>query len=839
LNLDPQVALRRAVEWPRTKRHLFDSLGLTPPRGVLLYGPPGCAKTSLARAAAGSAGIAFISLAPADVYASSYVGEAEGVIRRVFSLARSAAPCILFFDEIDSVLGTSSGSSGTGANDHGMGRGSSSEARVLSTFLNEMDGVDTSAKDGVLVLAATNRPATLDAALLRPGRFDHVIYVPLPDLEARKAIVRKMWNQMGGAKRQTTQQEVDLGGDGDAGTTKNEINNEAFIHQLASEAVSGGFTGAEMVNTCQEAAMDALREFITSTSMSMSTSSPDETDSSPAMAMPHITAESLEAAFRKKKPMFASPDQLRQYQMFHEDKLHHNNNVAAATADMPQDQNPANDESTLFTEPGSEPCDKSSNWRESDHSSNNTKGASGACEGRSEEVQRSSARDSIAQGPSPTIADGQDEQQPGSNENEEVDVAPELQHTSETTNPVLRKDCNPQKNQQDSLHCDSSDNDDDDEDISTSSSSGDGEAYSYHDSDSDLFSSDDLSDEGDALMARYNPTQIGRAHSHGAITSTLRTDLLANPRAAAAAAGRSRHGEFQDTQVHTLLASLRVGDPTNGTESEFTKVIGNGPTASQKKDDEGSKPSVADQTSGEPCPRKRTSITRKQDGVVESEAKKDLVRRAKSTPDLRRSKGAGVTKPSMYLFTLLEAKGLSVIPQHAANIPTLLRSRTLEQKNDDKEKWYTVSILKAVRSGDLETIKILHDGEEQHPIQCANPFGESTLHLACRRNHFNVVAYMVNELKVNVAVSDDYGRTPLHDSLWAATPATDIVTLLLEKIPDMLYVKDKRGNIPLDYVREEHWGLWCSYLAQHRTLLVPKHLELFDSPASATSMAGA
>jgi SpoVK/Ycf46/Vps4 family AAA+-type ATPase len=162
-----KTALRQAIEWPRLKAREFAFLGIQPCRGILLHGPPGCAKTTLARAAAGSSGVAFLSLSPAEVYASSYVGEAERIVRQAFILARSTSPCILFFDEIDSIFGGGGGSGGGGG---GNGRGNSSEARVLSTFLNEMDGVDIAGagKDGVLVLGATNRPWTLDAALMRP-----------------------------------------------------------------------------------------------------------------------------------------------------------------------------------------------------------------------------------------------------------------------------------------------------------------------------------------------------------------------------------------------------------------------------------------------------------------------------------------------------------------------------------------------------------------------------------------------------------------------------------------------------------------------------------------------
>lgn len=249
-----------------------------PPRGILLHGPPGCAKTTLARAAAGSAGIAFFSLSPADVYASSYVGEAEAVVRRAFSLARSASPCILFFDEIDSILGSNSSNDGS----HGMsrsGRGSSAEARVLSTFLNEMDGVDASKTDGVLVLGATNRPSTLDAALLRPGRFDNVIYVPPPDKDARKSILEmhcRQWKCL----------DVD-------------------VDYLASDAITRSMTGAEIVGACRAAAMQVLRQTLALSS----------TERSPCMKQSY-----LEEALMKVKPLLSDPQILGEYTSFESHK---------------------------------------------------------------------------------------------------------------------------------------------------------------------------------------------------------------------------------------------------------------------------------------------------------------------------------------------------------------------------------------------------------------------------------------------------------------------------------------------------------------------------------------
>jgi transitional endoplasmic reticulum ATPase len=219
---DVKQALREAVEWPILHADAFRAFGIGAPRGILLYGPPGCSKTMLARACANATHCSFISLDGAAIY-SPFLGDAEATLRETFQKARQAVPAIVFLDEVDALVGARSMGSGR---DHG----DKVQQRVLSTLLNEMDGV--SGADGVLVIGATNRADLLDAALMRPGRFDRCLYVAPPDVAGRRAILELY------ARRSPLAADVDL----DA---------------LAERTV--GFTGADLSSLCREAAMCALR----------------------------------------------------------------------------------------------------------------------------------------------------------------------------------------------------------------------------------------------------------------------------------------------------------------------------------------------------------------------------------------------------------------------------------------------------------------------------------------------------------------------------------------------------------------------------------------------------
>ncbi|XP_074505169.1 ATPase family gene 2 protein homolog A [Sebastes fasciatus] len=217
-----KLKLKQAVEWPLRHPEAFTRMGIQPPKGVLLYGPPGCSKTMIAKALANESGLNFLAIKGPELL-SKYVGESERAVREVFRKARAVAPSIVFFDEIDA-LASERGSSGSSG---GVGD------RVLAQLLTEMDGIEQ-LRD-VTVLAATNRPDMIDKALMRPGRLDRIVYVPLPDAPTRREIFSLQFRNMPVAQN-------------------------VSVDDLVPR--TNKYSGAEITAVCREAALLALQEDI-------------------------------------------------------------------------------------------------------------------------------------------------------------------------------------------------------------------------------------------------------------------------------------------------------------------------------------------------------------------------------------------------------------------------------------------------------------------------------------------------------------------------------------------------------------------------------------------------
>jgi transitional endoplasmic reticulum ATPase len=221
---DAKQELRESVEWPLKNSEVFARMGIEPPKGILLFGPPGCGKTLLARAVATESEANFIAIKGPEVF-SKWVGESEKAIREVFRKARMSSPTIVFFDEMDSLVPRR----GSGYGDSGV------TDRVISQLLTEIDGI--AALRDVVVLAATNRPDIVDPAVLRPGRFDRLIYVSEPNEAGRGQIFQ-------------------------IHTTGMPLTKDINLQELARS--TKGYSGADIQSVCREAAMIALRRDINS-----------------------------------------------------------------------------------------------------------------------------------------------------------------------------------------------------------------------------------------------------------------------------------------------------------------------------------------------------------------------------------------------------------------------------------------------------------------------------------------------------------------------------------------------------------------------------------------------
>ncbi|KAJ3025136.1 UNVERIFIED_CONTAM: AAA ATPase cdc48 [Siphonaria sp. JEL0065] len=215
--------LQETVQYPVEHPEKFLKFGMNPSKGVLFYGPPGCGKTLLAKAIANECQANFISIKGPELL-TMWFGESEANVRDVFDKARSASPCVMFFDELDSIAKARGNSSGDGGG---------SGDRVLNQMLTEMDGMN--AKKNVFVIGATNRPDQIDPALLRPGRLDQLIYIPLPDEHSRRQVLK-------------------------AALRKSPVSQDVNLDFMAKS--THGFSGADLTEICQRACKLAIRESI-------------------------------------------------------------------------------------------------------------------------------------------------------------------------------------------------------------------------------------------------------------------------------------------------------------------------------------------------------------------------------------------------------------------------------------------------------------------------------------------------------------------------------------------------------------------------------------------------
>ena len=259
-------SLKEAVEWPLKNPEMFKRLGITPPKGILLYGPPGCGKTLLARAVATESEANFISIRGPEIF-SKWVGESEKAIREIFRKARMAAPSIIFFDEFDALVPS-----------RGAGGDSRVTERVISQLLTEIDGLMT--LQNVLVIAATNRPDLIDPAVLRPGRFDRRVYVPEPTEEARLKILEIKTKDM-------------------------PLDDSVSIMDLARRM--DDYSGADIESVVREAAIHALRRSTESSTVTLADFEDALADTSPSITpdMERWYADISKTMSQREKPPMA------------------------------------------------------------------------------------------------------------------------------------------------------------------------------------------------------------------------------------------------------------------------------------------------------------------------------------------------------------------------------------------------------------------------------------------------------------------------------------------------------------------------------------------------------
>jgi len=273
--------LQELVQYPVEHPEKFLKFGMQPSRGVLFYGPPGCGKTLLAKAIANECQANFISVKGPELL-TMWFGESEANVRDIFDKARAAAPCVLFFDELDSIAKSRGGN---------LGDAGGAADRVINQILTEMDGMG--AKKNVFIIGATNRPDIIDPAILRPGRLDQLIFIPLPDEKSREAILR-------------------------AALRKSPISNEVDLSYVAK--LTKGYSGADLTEVCQRACKMAIRQSIEAeitrerARLAAGSAMNEEEEGDP---VPEITRGHFEEAMRFARKSVTDAD-IRKYEMFAE-----------------------------------------------------------------------------------------------------------------------------------------------------------------------------------------------------------------------------------------------------------------------------------------------------------------------------------------------------------------------------------------------------------------------------------------------------------------------------------------------------------------------------------------
>jgi transitional endoplasmic reticulum ATPase len=268
--------LKETVQYPVEHPEKYQKFGMSPSKGVLFYGPPGCGKTLLAKAIANECQANFISIKGPELL-TMWFGESEANVRDIFDKARAASPCVLFFDELDSIAkarGSSLGDAGGAAD------------RVINQILTEMDGMG--AKKNVFIIGATNRPDIIDPAILRPGRLDQLIYIPLPDLPSRMGVLKSCLR-------------------------KSPVAKDVDIEFLAKK--TAGFSGADLTEICQRACKLAIRESIEKDIEMRKSKMETEASEEESDPVPEITKAHFEESMKYARRSVTDND-IRKYEMF-------------------------------------------------------------------------------------------------------------------------------------------------------------------------------------------------------------------------------------------------------------------------------------------------------------------------------------------------------------------------------------------------------------------------------------------------------------------------------------------------------------------------------------------